>query len=119
MENTNYIWVTFEKELLHRYPEAPIDVEFLKYPHRHMFKFKVWVEVFHNDRDIEFIMFKRFLVNYMSAIDEDMNFLSCEMLSNKIHQIITKEYPKRNVMIEVSEDGENGSFKTYPKKSES
>ena len=60
------IWVTFQKEGIHKYPAALTDpelkgVEFLGYPHRHMFHFKVMIEVFHDDRDIEFILFKRWL----------------------------------------------------------
>jgi len=57
------IWVTFKKEGIHKYPAALEDpkledVSFLGYPHRHIFHFKVWIEVFHDDRDIEFIQFK-------------------------------------------------------------
>jgi len=65
------IWVTFQKEGIHMYPGADTDpklatggwddVSFLGVPHRHMFHFKVWIEVFHDDRDIEFIQFKRWL----------------------------------------------------------
>ena len=62
------IWVTFRKEGIHKYPAAlddpklatgdRMDVSFLGYPHRHIFHFKVAIEVFHDDRDIEFIQFK-------------------------------------------------------------
>ena len=65
------IWVTFRKEGLHKYPAAlddpnlatggADDVSFLGYIHRHIFHFKVAIEVFHDDRDIEFIQFKRWL----------------------------------------------------------
>ena len=61
------IWVTFQKEGLHKYPAAlddpmlatgdEFDVSFLGYIHRHIFKFKVAIEVFHDDRDIEFFIF--------------------------------------------------------------
>ena len=39
------IWVTFQKEGIHKYPDAPDEVDFLRYPHRHMFHFKVQIEV--------------------------------------------------------------------------
>ena len=65
------IWVTFTKEGIHKYPAAledpalatgdEYDVSFLGYPHRHTFHFKVQIQVTHNDRDIEFIQFKRCL----------------------------------------------------------
>ncbi len=67
------IWVTFTKEGIHKYPAAlndpelatgdEYDVSFLGYPHRHTFHFKVQIQVTHNDRDIEFIQFKRWLEN--------------------------------------------------------
>ena len=61
MNHKNYIWVTFQKEGIHKYPAALTDpklkdVEFLGYPHRHMFHFRVEIEVFHDDRDIEFYL---------------------------------------------------------------
>ena len=46
------IWVTFQKEGIHKYPDAPDEVDFLRYPHRHMFHFKVQIEVYNDDRDI-------------------------------------------------------------------
>jgi len=65
------IWVTFAKEGVHMYPGADKDpalatgdwddVSFLGIPHRHIFHFRVRIEVFHNDRDIEFIQFKRWM----------------------------------------------------------
>ena len=61
------IWVTFRKEGIHCYPAAATDpalntageydVSFLASPHRHVFHFRVSIDVFHNDRDIEFIQF--------------------------------------------------------------
>ena len=60
------IWVRFQKEGIHKYPAALedpklADVQFLGFPHRHIFHFRVWIDVFHNDRDVEFIQFKRWL----------------------------------------------------------
>jgi hypothetical protein len=67
------VWVTFQKEGMHKYPAAltdpklatgdEYDVSFLGHPHRHMFHFKIAIEVFHDDRDIEFIQFKRWILN--------------------------------------------------------
>ena len=68
----SFIWVTFQKEGIHKYPQALTDpklkeVEFLGYPHRHMFHFKVKIQVFHDDRDLEFILFKRELEGLYSS----------------------------------------------------
>ena len=70
------IWVTFRKEGIHKYPAAlddpklatgdEYDVSFLGHPHRHIFHFKVAIQVFHDDRDIEFIQFKRWIENMYS-----------------------------------------------------
>ena len=116
------IWVTFRKEGIHMYPAAATDpklktgdeydVSFLGTPHRHIFHFKVYIEVFHDDRDIEFIQFKRWLEKLYQGTLE-LNFKSCEMISEDLHAEITARYPGREIWIEVSEDGENGSFIKY------
>ena len=110
---TNYIWVTTQKEMIHHYDDAPEDVNFLKYPHRHLFKIKVYLEVFHNGRDIEFIMFKRWLEKTLNSYGEYLENKSCEMLSDELAEIIAIEYSGREIKIEISEDGENGTFKEY------
>jgi hypothetical protein len=117
------IWVTFQKEGMHKYPAAltdpslatgdEYDVSFLGYPHRHIFHFKVWIGVTHNDRDIEFIQFKRWLLNLYKDATISLDFKSCEMMSDDLYDSISKKYPTREVWIEVSEDGENGSFIKY------
>ncbi len=112
---TNYVWVTTQREMIHQYPDAPEGVEFLKHPHRHMFKFKVWIEVFHNDRDIEFILFKRFIEKKIKQMDADLETKSCEMISDYLFYEINAKYPERTIKIEVSEDGEDGSLYEYDK----
>jgi len=107
------IFVTFQKEGIHRYPDAPEGVEFLKHPHRHIFHFRVTVEVFHNDRDIEFILFKRELEALYSEATLQVDFKSCEMLAEDLIDYISKTYPNRKISVEVSEDGENGATLEY------
>ena len=124
------IWVTFQKEGIHKYPAAltdpalatgdEYDVSFLGYPHRHIFHFRVWIDVWHNDRDIEFIQFKRWLENlYRSADNHNTNtvlsldFKSCEMIADDLYLQIVGRYPGRSVWIEVAEDGENGCLIKY------
>jgi hypothetical protein len=119
------IWVTFQREGIHCYPAAnedpklktddEYDVSFLGTPHRHIFHFTVAIEVFHNDRDIEFIQFKRWLENlYRNGME--LNYKSCEMISDDLYDVIATRYPKRDIEITVSEDGENGAtiyYKTH------
>ena len=93
------------------------DVSFLAHPHRHIFHFKVRIEVFHDDRDIEFIQFKRWLEKLYSEDLLSLNHKSCEMISDDLYQEISARYPGRFVEIEVSEDAENGSQIFYPRNS--
>lgn len=107
------IWVTFQKEGIHKYPAALTDptlsdVSFLGYPHRHMFHFRISIEVNHNDRDIEFIQFKRWLENLYNTNTLQLDFKSCEMIAEDLINEITQKYPGRNINIQISEDGENG-----------
>ena len=89
------------------------DVSFLGTPHRHIFHFNVGIEVFHNDRDIEFIQFKRWLENLYSSKTLELNHRSCEMISDDLYEVIATRYPNRDVRISVSEDGENGCTINY------
>jgi len=112
------IWVTFQKEGIHKYPAALTDpklatgewddVSFLGHPHRHMFHFKVGIDVFHNDRDIEFIQFSRWLQKLFSDDILSLDYKSCEMIADDIYLNVASKYPGRAVDIDVSEDGENG-----------
>ena len=114
MEKESLVWITAQFEGFHKYPAAPDGVEFLKEEHRHIFKLKVSIEVFHNDRDVEFILFKRFVESLTK--ENKFDFKSCEMISDDLQKLISEKYPRRDIKIEVSEDGENGSYKSYPKK---
>ena len=119
------IWVTFQKEGIHCYPAAATDpnlatgdqydVSFLANPHRHIFHFRIWLSVTHNDRDVEFIQFKRWLEQLYSSTQGvlSLDHKSCEMMSDELYDTISQKYPGREVWIEVSEDGENGSFIKY------
>lgn len=104
-----WIWVTFQKEGMHCYPKAPKGVEFLKHPHRHMFHFNVKIEVTHNDRDIEFILFKRELVDAFESGVLKLDHKSCEMMAEDLIAYLDRNYPGRDIVVNVSEDGENGA----------
>lgn len=111
------IWVTFQREGIHKYPAAATDpnladVSFLANEHRHIFHFKVAIEVTHNDRDIEFIQFKRWL-EYLYQGTLQLNYKSCEMICDDLYEVIATRYPDRFIEITVSEDGENGATITY------
>ncbi len=117
------IWVTFMREGIHRYPAAltdpslatgdQYDVSFLGYPHRHMFHFRIEIEVRHQDRDIEFIQFKRWLENLYQQGTLQLDHKSCEMIADDVADAIHAKYPDRYLIITIGEDGENGCTMHY------
>jgi hypothetical protein len=122
------IFVTFQKEGIHKYPAAlqdpklasgdEYDVSFLGYPHRHIFHFRVSIEVEHSDRAIEFIQFKRWLEGLYSKNSSgalNLDYKSCEMIAEDLYMEIASRYPERDIEIEVSEDGENGALLKFNK----
>ena len=119
-EAKRQIWVTWQREGIHKYPAALTDpaladVQFLGYPHRHIFHFRVWIDVFHNDRDLEFIQFKRWCESLYSSDNSvlSLDHKSCEMIADDLYIQIAQRYPGRVVHIEVAEDGENGALIKY------
>jgi hypothetical protein len=117
------VWVTFQREGIHRYPAAETDanlktgdeydVSFLAFPHRHIFHFKVSIEVEHSNRAIEFIQFKRWLENLYKDQTLQLDYKSCEMMAEDLYEVIATKYPHRTIQIEISEDGENGALLTF------
>ena len=119
------IKVSFQREGVHMFPGADTnpdyatgdwrDVSFLGYPHRHIFHFKVGITVTHNDRDIEFIQFKRWMEKLYAEKTLDLDYKSCEMMSDDLYEKINEKFPGREVHIDISEDGENGAHIEYAK----
>jgi len=117
------IWVTFQKEGVHLYPAAKDDpalatggwddVSFLGVAHRHIFHFRVAIDVFHDDRDIEFIQFKRWLESLYASDILELNHRSCEMIAEELAHEIHNKYPGRSITISVAEDNENGATMTF------
>ena len=86
------------------------EVGFLSDSHRHMFHFDVVKKVNHDDRDVEFIMFKRDVEQYLKEkywmpARRCLNFgkMSCEMIAKEI----LEKFDCERVL--VFEDGENGA----------
>lgn len=109
---TNII-VKLQVEGTHNWPTASDfepTMKYLEYQHRHMFHIDARREVFHDDRDVEFIVFKRKIKNYLemkyynSEIDCcDFGSQSCEMLAQEIYKEFELCY------CAVYEDNENGA----------
>lgn len=112
MYKTNVI-INLSVEGIHAWPGIPEslnEVGFLKYPHRHTFTIKAKKSVTHDDRDLEIILLKRDVTNflkkeYFSTCAQCLMFgaMSCEMIAKQLVQMFGFEY------CEVLEDGENGA----------
>jgi hypothetical protein len=107
------VMVKFSVDGVHNFPDAwelfP-EVDFLTYAHRHMFHFTAACRVMHNDRDKEFIMLKRDMLDYAYKKYHDSRYRthvfgsrSCEMLAEELLSAFGCEW------VECWEDNENGA----------
>lgn len=120
-----WIEVPFIKEGKHKYPGAdtdpklatggPDDVSFLGHDHFHYFYFTVKIEVFHNDRDLEFIQFRRWLESLYSEHTLTLDYKSCEMMAEDLFEKISNRYPGRDAVISVAEDNINRAVLEFSK----
>lgn len=109
-----YIEINLQIEGMHKFPRAKEifpEVGFLSDRHRHIFHFKLKKEVFHDNRDVEFILFKREVEQYIrseyfSTASQVCEFghRSCEMLARELLERFVCE------QVSVFEDGENGAI---------
>lgn len=107
------IIISLSVEGIHRWLSAKEvfpEVGFLSDYHRHMFTFKAALTVLHDDRDKEFIMFKRDIADYLKEKYYNENarchlfdYRSCEMLAKEILAEFECDW------VEVWEDNENGA----------
>ena len=109
---TRWAKISYRFEGFHHYPNAPAKVHFLSYPHRHIFHVTVWVEQFHDERDVEYIQFKWEVGEVVSDIqgNQHVESWSCETWASAIGGALGARYPDRRLRIEVLEDGENGAL---------
>lgn len=115
-----FIYVQFQKEGYHFFPEAAYepslktndyyDVSHLAYKHMHYFYIKVWIQVSHSNRQIEFIQFRRWLESLYSEKTLELNNKSCEMIAEDLYDVISSRYPHVEIRIDVSEDNINGAL---------
>ena len=109
---TNVI-AKIEIEGLHNWPAAQSvfpEVGYLANMHRHKWYITAKKQVNHDDRDVEFIMFKRDILEYMHRKYwrevirvHDFKSKSCEMIAKELVKEFELEY------CSVFEDNENGA----------
>lgn len=103
---------------VHYYANAPEEVSFLRNPHRHQFVVRTTLEVFNEDRELEFLLVKKAIYDYiMKEMGKDgsidLGGHSCEWLALKIAQFIQFKYGcHRQISVGVYEDDENGAIVT-------
>lgn len=120
-----FVYVSIQKEGYHCFPEAATDplfatgdeydVSHLAYRHMHYFFIKVWVEVKHANRQIEFIQMRRWLENLYGSGTLSLNSKSCEMIAEDLYLQLADKYPDSEVRIDVSEDNINGAYLEFGK----
>ena len=110
MKSSIVVKTSFEG--LHRYADAPQEVAFLKEPHRHVFMVEVEMQVFHDDRELEFIMVKRNLNKFLFSKPFGIRS-SCEQMATEIIKFLLGAYGERQMIVGVFEDGENGGKVYY------
>jgi hypothetical protein len=109
-----YVVVRLQVDGMHNFPAAREifpEVGFLADRHRHVFHVEAKKEVFHDDRDVEFIMFKRDIQDYLKQMyykpetrTHEFGPKSCEMLAKEILNQFDC------VSVSVWEDLENGAI---------
>lgn len=100
------VFGTVQFEAIHCWPDAQAPVEFLRNPHRHLFKLEFRAGVEHDDRDIEFITLKQQVETFCRQQwdGRDIGTTSCEQIA----VAILDNFPEIGG-VTVSEDGENGA----------
>lgn len=125
----------WRQEYFHFWEEAPEDLAYLRNKHRHELHIRVELEVFAFDREIEFIALKDDLdlffqraiagTQVLPTYDEDpesptewgrmhgrifRNEASCEEIASFLGEYLRRTYDyRRESIVEVLEDGENGA----------
>lgn len=108
-----FIEVKWIQEGWHQWKDAPVEVDFLKPRHRHLFVIRAKIPVSHDDRQLEFFLVKNYLQSALLKRFPSGEFrsFSCEMIAKFVLEDIIVAYGiKKDISVSVHEDDENGSF---------
>lgn len=104
---TTAVVVRLQVEGFHRWADCPLpEVIFLRDRHRHVFHITAHREVAHADRDVEIIMLKREMEQWLERFYGrpcEFGSMSCEMIAARL----VEAFGLRACW--VLEDGENGA----------
>lgn len=109
---------TFEG--IHCWPDAPDQVAFLRYPHRHLFKVSLTLQVSSDDRELEFFIIKHGLDAYIRSSFQcyhptmpnlfQLGPMSCEMLAKEFVSWAKHSLKVSYAACKVQEDEENSAL---------
>ena len=91
----------------HCYPDAPLEVGFLRNLHRHIFHIECGFAVDHDNREKEIFIYQSKIEKYIYDVfgkPAEFKNLSCEAIAENIMQEFDCNYVK------VTEDGEGGAI---------
>jgi hypothetical protein len=122
VNNTIKIMVRTSFKGSHSWPEASSfagpNVRFLEHEHRHTFHIKCSLEVFHEDRDVEFFVLQGMLndeINYLYPPTAEQPLLrelgrrSCETIASELILGLRRHFHHSTIAMEVWEDNEVGA----------
>ncbi len=91
----------------HRWPDAAPPRDYLASLHRHMFHLTATVQVFHDDRDVEFHDLREVLTRWWGDEHAQHDRGSCEAIAVELHHFLTAYLgAQRGIVVSVGEDGE-------------
>lgn len=101
------VLVTLRVEGFHCWPACPLpEVAFLRDRHRHVFHIAAARAVHHTDRDVEIILLKRSIEQWLErrfGRPCEFGSMSCEMIAERLVEAFNLR------ACTVTEDGENGA----------
>lgn len=109
-----YIAVRYQVEGFHCWPEAPEHRAYLRDRHRHLFYVEVTLEVFENDREVEYHDLLSQVQTWFPGGEQGTR--SCEVMAMELAKDVHLAYQGREVTVSVFEDNEAGSIFRYDPK---
>lgn len=99
--------VRFSVPGFHCWPGASGERSYLADRHRHLFLVEVELQVFHEEREVEFHDLLDFCKNVFPG--GEMGAKSCETMATELYKEVAGQYPDRRLVVSVFEDGEVGA----------
>ena len=111
---TRFAVVRFRREGFHNWPGAEGRRAYLAQRHRHLFHVEVKLEVWDNEREVEYHDLLEYCTHlWDTELGREMGGLSCESMAHYLLAQISRHFgEKRRLSVSVFEDGEVGAVLT-------